>query len=385
MIKLSTGSKSFARLTAVASVVAALAACGDSNVFKLAELEAAADAARAEVVDNQTAAVLAQSRNVVVAAAYASGCTVTDGTLFATGTGVDGRYLFLADPGPVVTATGCVNPVTQSELPPLSQRTSATGDIVVTPISSLVAAAIAALPEGADAQAVSAKRAEIAGFLGIDADDLDADPVAVFATKPDVLRVSVALTSLIETVAAVAELSPEAASTAVINAVVANPNAANAGSIAAVVTAGDQVKTDKIVAVQEKTAALLTTLTSAKEIEAVIEVAATVSMAVKDDPDVSNVGNAFDSESQNLPAIVASISDSAVTAPTPAAVTAAATSIVKSEVTKVVSGGTSSVLPPSAVSSIKAEVAEKVDPIVQDIIDNGGTGSVSTGSATGGN
>ncbi len=141
--------------------------CADRDqVLSVSQASANATAAN-EALSTELTKSATSGTAITVADGYASGCTVTSGTLTAQATSALGQYLFLGKPSAEILATGCVDAHTGVSLPPLKAPAPTTTagqlDLVnVTPITTMVAAV---------------GETKAAAILGIPVADLKKDPV----------------------------------------------------------------------------------------------------------------------------------------------------------------------------------------------------------------
>jgi hypothetical protein len=212
---------------AVAAAVVMLAACGDSETYKMQKqleaalaqaqaAQAAAAAAQAQAAQAAQAAanqeatkaaeaatkedeaatavadeLVEQGFTVSVVAGYANCETVTSGTSVAIAVvGAPGRYFFAIKPVAPIKASKCVNPVTNSGLPDLERQAPSVSDTeaAITPVTTLIVNNV--------------PLANIRAFFDIPDDVTDADllgdPIVLAETKPKVLQASVKASAVVE-------------------------------------------------------------------------------------------------------------------------------------------------------------------------------------------
>ena len=146
-----------------------------------AELAAAESALTAALTGAITSGTV-----VTVVDGYASGCTVTSGSVGATAVaGQLGKYIFAGDPTGSLSATGCVDAHTGVALPPMSAPfptgTGGLDEVNVTPVTTMVQSVVAADTSGGTLAAIlAAAEATIRTALGLAVTaDTNADPVEV--------------------------------------------------------------------------------------------------------------------------------------------------------------------------------------------------------------
>lgn len=338
------------------------------NVFKLALIPAAfamfAGCADRDTIDPQAQAIasvsaslstIAQANTITVAKGYLGSCTVTDASSLQAFEVGGGKYSFTTKPSGVITASGCINSVTGSTLPPL--KTPA-GKTVISPITNLIA-------EGAT-------EAQVKAFVGDTTVDPYADPIATAATSTNLLKASAKIAALVEAATVITGTNASIAATAIANAVktskTTDADLANATGIDPAMAS----------AISATVAALPTSGTeAAKQLEATVSVAKKVAAEVKDDK-------------TKLAVVATSISTTtaaAEAASNPAVATAIVTktateiaAIVAAKVTEIVTAINSGLTSPFVSATLAAQTKADVQTQIDTITGNTGGATGATGA-----
>jgi len=368
--------KSFAgalNLSAVAAAMLLVSACGGSDVVPpTAAAVAAADlTAKNTALATAVTAAVTTGTVVTVVDGYASGCTVTSGTLTALATGGLGQYIFAGKPTSAVRATGCVDAHTGITLPTLTAPAPTTtagalDQVNVTPVTTMVQSYVTA------GSSLGGAQMAVAALLKLSETDIFLDPVVLATTSPSAGLALQKAANQIVSVAAQVAVANTAGSGAALDPIAAFSNSARtAGSTATLVTAA---QASVPATIQAAVAAAVTNVTQAIATAANVTDVARITKAAS----TSTAANLATLPAVNSAAATQTVTASGLTttAVTASNIASVAQTIATQVLALVAKGDAASVaLVTSTVPSAAAEVTNVVKAIEQVKVTGGLTGA----------